>query len=371
VVAASAWVVSGSLALVLYAYVGYALLCWLRARLSPSPIARRPIAPRVSIVVAAWRERATIGHKLASLALQYYPAALTEVLVVCDGSDDGTAEEARTVGGRLLPGRLQVLELPERRGKPAALNAAVLRARGEILVVTDARQRLSPDAVGALVADLGDPVVGAVGGRLVLEDDAPIGAYWSYETQIRRWEGEHGSTVGVSGALYAIRRELFQPIPEETILDDVLVPARVRLGGRRVAYQPLAIAFDRAAPSGREFRRKVRTLAGNFQLLLLEPSLFLPWRNPAWFDFVSHKLTRLAVPFLLPIALGASAMVGRPWSVILVALQLSPYPLVALRGLGKLSRSRIAGLCETFVLLNAAAVVALFRFLRHGRRLPW
>ncbi len=367
---AAAWVLAGSLALVAYAYLGYPTLCWLRASIAPRPVARGEIAPRVSILVAAWRERATIGAKLASIAAQRYPAALTDVVVACDGSDDGTADEARRAGAA-LGDRLAVIELGSRRGKPAALNAAAAAARGEILVFTDARQRLDPGAVAALVGDFADPEVGASGGRLVLEGDAPVSAYWRYETRIRAWEGAHGSTVGVSGALYAVRRALWRPLPEETVLDDVVVPARVRLAGRRVAYQPAAIAWDRAAPSGREFRRKVRTLAGNFQLLLIEPSLFVPWRNPAWLDFASHKLLRLAVPFLLVAALVAAVGLPPPWAPLVVGAQLAPYALAGGRALGRLGRSRLAALCETFVVLNAAAVVALVRFLRHRRRLAW
>jgi cellulose synthase/poly-beta-1,6-N-acetylglucosamine synthase-like glycosyltransferase len=360
-----------ALAAVAWSYLGYPLLCLLRARLAPRPIARRPIRPRVSVLIAARRERGTIARKLASLAGQSYPSELLEVIVACDGSDDGTPEAARQAGAASLGDRLRVLALPERRGKPAALNAAIAAARGELLLFTDARQRLSRDAVERLVEDLGDPRVGAVGGRLELEGDAPVSAYWRYESLIRRWEGAHGSTVGVSGALYAIRRALVRPLPEETILDDVLVPARARLAGFRVAYEPAAIAWDEAAPSSREFGRKVRTLSGNLQLLLLEPALLAPWRNPAWLDLVSHKLLRLAVPYLLVIVLVASALAPRPLSTVLLGLQLGGYALAAARLAGALRRSRLAALAETFVVLNAAAVVGTYRFLRWGRRLPW
>jgi cellulose synthase/poly-beta-1,6-N-acetylglucosamine synthase-like glycosyltransferase len=231
----AAWVLVASLAVIVYAYAGYPLVCLVRARLRARPFARRPIRPRVSVLISAWREAGTIAVKLESLAGQSYPAELVEVIVVCDGSDDGTPEAARAAAARHLAGRAQVLVEAERRGKPAALNRAAAAATGEVLVLTDARQPLSDNAVAALVEDLGDPEVGAVGGALELGGDAPAGAYWRYEALIRTWEGCSGSTVGVSGALYAIRRELFAPIPEETILDDVLVPMRVRLAKKRVA----------------------------------------------------------------------------------------------------------------------------------------
>ena len=359
-----------SLALVAYAYVGYPAIVWLRARLMPRPIVRRPIRPRVSIVIAAWNEARNIGHKLQDLAQQSYPAALTEIIVACDGSTDGTPERATHVGA--LSGRaLRVITLREHRGKAAALNAAVAKASGDVLVFTDARQELSHNAVASLVENFADPTVGAVGGELVLAGDAPAGAYWRYEAALRRWESQAGSTIGVSGALYALRRELWRPLPEETILDDVLVPMRARLARKRVVLEPLAKAFDRAAENQREFVRKVRTLSGNFQLLALEPALAAPWRNPSWLGLVSHKLVRLLVPYAMALALVAAAMLPEPWRFVMLGGQLAAYSLALARWLGAGQASRVAKLCETVVLLNAAAVVGAFRFLRHGRRLQW
>jgi cellulose synthase/poly-beta-1,6-N-acetylglucosamine synthase-like glycosyltransferase len=354
---------------VAYTYAGYPAICWLRARFLPRAIARRPIRPRVTVLIAAYREAGTIARKLESLARQSYPADLIEVVVACDGSDDGTPDVARAAAAQHLPGRVQVLALAERRGKPPALNAAAAAASGEVLVLTDARQPLSENAIEALVEDLGDPDVGVAGGELVLGGNAPAGAYWKYEALIRKWEGRSGSTVGVSGALYAIRRELWEPMPDETILDDVLQPMRARLRQKRVVFEPAAKAFDTAAESRREFGRKVRTLSGNFQLLHLAPALLSPLRNPSWFDFFSHKLCRLLVPYALVVALVASAFLPAPWSRWLVAAQLAGYGLAAARTL-KLPLP-LAGLAETFVVLNAAAVVGFWRFLRYGRKLPW
>jgi cellulose synthase/poly-beta-1,6-N-acetylglucosamine synthase-like glycosyltransferase len=363
------WLFTASLGFVAYTYVGYPLLCWLRARARSRPIRRQPIRPRVTVLIAAWREAGTIAAKLESLAKQSYPAEQLDVIVACDGSDDGTPDVAREAGARHLPGRAQVLALVERRGKPSALNAAAAAAAGEIFVFTDARQPLSSRAVQALVEDLGDPDLGAVGGELVLSGDAPAGAYWRYEALLRKWEGRAGSTVGVSGALYALRRELWRPLPDETILDDVLVPMRVRLQRKRVAFEPEAKAYDRAAESAREFRRKVRTLSGNFQLLAILPRILSPFANPSWFDFVSHKLCRLLVPYALLLAFAASAAMPWPWGPALFVAQAAGYLLAGARAVGL--PLPLAGLAETFVVLNAAAVVGLARFVRFGRRLPW
>ncbi len=359
-----------AVAIIAYAYAGYPAIVLLRARLWPRPVVRRPIRPRVSIVIAAWNEANSIGHKLQDLAQQSYPPSLTEIIVACDGSTDGTPERARRMAA--LVGRpLHVVELQRHRGKAAALNAAVAAATGEVLVFTDARQELSHNAVEALVENLADAHVGAVGGELVLAGDAPAGAYWRYEAALRRWESAAGSTVGVSGALYALRRELWRPLPEETILDDVLVPMRARLARKRVVLEPLAKAFDRAVETRREFGRKVRTLSGNFQLLALEPALLVPWRNPDWFALVSHKLMRLLVPYAMLAALFAAAMLPEPWRFLLLGAQLAAYALAVARWLGRGQASRLARLCETLVVLNAAAVVGTFRFLRYGRRLQW
>jgi cellulose synthase/poly-beta-1,6-N-acetylglucosamine synthase-like glycosyltransferase len=359
-----------SLAIIAYAYAGYPAIVWLRARLWPRPIARQPIRPRVSILIAAYQEAHNIGHKLQDLAQQTYPAELTEVIVACDGGGDGTPVRAERLRHR-FGARLKVLTLAH-RGKAAALDAAAAEASGEIFVFTDARQDLSHNAVASLVENFADPSIGAVGGELVLAGDAPAGAYWTYEAALRRWESTAGSTIGVSGALYALRRELWRPLPDETILDDVLVPMRARLAKKRVVLEPLAKAFDRAAAPADEFRRKVRTLSGNFQLLALEPSLLLPWRNPSWFGLVSHKLMRLLVPWAMVGALFASTTLPEPWRFFCFGAQAIAYALALARLAGSpLAQARLSKLCETMVLLNAAAVVGTFRFLRHGRRLQW
>jgi cellulose synthase/poly-beta-1,6-N-acetylglucosamine synthase-like glycosyltransferase len=359
-----------SLAVIIYAYAGYPALCWLRAHLRPRPVTRAPIQPRVTVIIAAWREAQTIARKLRGLAEQRYPASRIDVVVACDGSDDGTPWHAGTVT-RELRGRLRVIALTEHRGKAAALNAAVAAAEGEILVFTDARQPLSPDAIARLVESFADPDVGAVGGELVLAGDAPAGAYWRYEAALRRWESAAGSTIGVSGALYALRRELWRRLPEGVILDDVLVPMRARLLHKRVVLEPRARAYDEAATRAHEFQRKVRTLSGNFQLLALEPALLSPRCNPSWLGLVSHKLMRLAVPWAMVAALIASALMHSFIGALLFGAQLAAYTMAAADYFGAGRASKLGRLCATVVVLNAAALVGTLRFLRHGRRLQW
>jgi hypothetical protein len=185
-----------------------------------------------------------------------------------------------------------------------------------VLVFCDARQRLAAYAVRALVADLADPAVGAATGELLLLDEREreakdgVGLYWRYEKALRAMESEVHSTVGATGALYALRRELFTPLPEDTLLDDVLVPLRAVLAGRRTVFEPRARAYDGVCAPEQEFRRKLRTLVGNFQLVRELPELLSPRRNPVFVQFVSHKLGRLVVPYAL-VALFTSNLVLR------------------------------------------------------------
>ena len=266
--------------------------------------------PGVSIIIAARNEARRLPARLENLLACDYPPDRMQIVVASDGSTDHTLDA-------LTPylSRIEVLMLPP-RGKASALNAAVSRARHPILVFADARQRFAPDAIRRLVRHFSQPSVGAVSGELVLDcegGEAPstigdgVGAYWKYEKWLRRHEAIVGSTLGVTGAIYAMRRTLWRPLPDETILDDVLGPMRIVLQRYRVTFDPTARAYDETAPDAAvETRRKVRTLAGNFQLVALEPRLLLPGVNPVWFQFVSHKLGRLLVPYALGAALVAS-----------------------------------------------------------------
>jgi len=213
---------------------------------------------------------------------------------------------------------VRLIERPA-EGKAAALNAGVSAARHEVLVFADARQRFARGALKALVASFADPAVGVVSGELVLDCEAGptesaaadgVGAYWRYEKWIRARETAVGSMLGATGAIYAMRRTAWRPLPPGTILDDVLAPMRAVLAGWRAVFEPAARAFDVAAPDTRaEQRRKTRTLAGNWQVLALEPRLLVPLANPVWIQYVSHKLGRLLVPFaMIAIVVSSAAL---------------------------------------------------------------
>jgi poly-beta-1,6-N-acetyl-D-glucosamine synthase len=227
-------------------------------------------------------------------------------------------------------------------------------------VFADARQTWAPDALQLLLDNFADPAVGAVSGDLVLQTNGALeglGLYWELEKWLRRKESQVGSMVGVSGAIAAVRRELFRPIPPGTILDDVYWPMQVALQHRRVVHDARAHAYDRLPSRTRdEFHRKVRTLSGNLQLIALLPVLLLPWRNPLWLQFLSHKLLRLVVPWALLVLLPVSWLLPDALYQCAFWMQISGYAL-ALVGLAG-ARWYPASAAAAFVVLNSASWAA-------------
>jgi cellulose synthase/poly-beta-1,6-N-acetylglucosamine synthase-like glycosyltransferase len=314
-----------SVAFVFYVYAGYPALIGVWAacarRLRPQR-PRRALRlrgrdaqlPGVSVIVAARNEAARLPARVENLLASDYPSHLLQIIVASDGSSDDTAAALAPFADRI-----ELLMLPA-SGKASPLNAAVARAQHPIRVFADARQRFAPDAIGRLVRHFRQPRIGAVSGELMVDASAStigtgVSAYWNYEKWLRRREAIVGSTLGVTGAIYAMRRELWQPLPPDTLLDDVLGPIRVVLRGYQVTFDSDARAFDEA-PSNceQELRRKMRTLAGNFQLVAQEPRLLVPGVNPVWLQFMSHKVGRLLVPYaLLAIFVTSAVLATSSW----------------------------------------------------------
>jgi cellulose synthase/poly-beta-1,6-N-acetylglucosamine synthase-like glycosyltransferase len=245
-----------------------------------------------------------------------------------------------------------------------------------VLILADARQTWDAQALDRLLENYADPAVGAAGGDLIVEEApgvmAGVGFYWRFEKWLRRSESRLHSSVGLTGAICSVRRALFRPIPPGTLLDDVYWPLRVAMQGYRVVHDHRARAFDRLPDRARdEFRRKVRTLSGNFQLVVRLPSLLLPWRNPIWWQFVSHKLARLLVPWALMAALGLSAWLGGPLYRSLFLIQVACYltGLAGVFGLG--ARSRAVSVASSFLVLNAAAWMAFWVWISGRSARSW
>jgi cellulose synthase/poly-beta-1,6-N-acetylglucosamine synthase-like glycosyltransferase len=304
---------------ILYSYLGYPLLLAAWAGLFSRVPRKGPIDgprewPSVSIVLAARNEAAHLQARIRNLLELNYKGA-REIIVVSDGSTDGTAEVLAAFGTAI-----RVLPVPA-GGKPLALNAGVEAATGEILVFADARQQFCPDALLELVANFDDDRVGGATGELMLDCEGTrrtdstigdgVGLYWTYEKWLRRKESAVWSTLGATGAIYAMRRSVWTPLPPDTLLDDVLAPMRAVLAGYRIVFEERAQAYDRTSPdAAAEARRKTRTLAGNYQILGQEPRLLVPIVNPVWVQYVSHKIGRLLVPWALLALLVSSAVLA-------------------------------------------------------------
>ena len=295
-----------SLCFVLYVYIGYPAVLVMVCRVFGRPVKKQWCEPEVSIIIAAYNEREVIENKLRNCLALDYPKRKLQVIVSLDGPTDGSEFLVWKWAAR----GVELVHTKEHRGKASALNRAVKRASGEIIIFADVRQTFAKSAVRELVANFADPTVGAVSGELLLmsvsqngeqnEDSSDVGLYWRYEKAIRSMESEIHSVPGATGAIYAIRRDLYRDIPEDTLLDDVLIPLQIVLGGKRAVFDPEAKAYDMIAccPLA-EYGRKVRTLAGNYQLLVQAPQLLSPRQNPIFFQLVSHKLGRLLVPYAL------------------------------------------------------------------------
>jgi cellulose synthase/poly-beta-1,6-N-acetylglucosamine synthase-like glycosyltransferase len=357
-----------------YVYVGYPCLLAVWARIAD----RRPRAtpfpdghwPSIAIIIAARNEAHRLPARVANLLEQDYPGP-REIVVVSDGSADSPAAALASFGPAV-----RLIEVPA-GGKPLALNAGVAASTAEVLVFADARQRFAPGSLAALVSNLADPSVGGATGELVLDCERQaadttvgegIGLYWKYEKSMRRNESRIWSTLGATGAIYALRRACWTPLPAATLLDDVLEPMRAVLNGCRIVFEERAIAYDRASvDAAAESRRKTRTLAGNYQILAQEPRLLLPFVNPVWFQYMSHKVGRLVVPWAL-LGLFVASLALAPENVLfaLVLAGQGVFYGLAIAGAMFQARERFARIAFTFVMMNFSAIAGLAA-LRRGR----
>lgn len=358
----------GAAAVVFYAFLGYAAWLWVVSRLRPWPVRRGAHLPFVSVVMVVRDEESNLSRKLKNLAALDYPEDRIEFVVVSDGSEDGTG---RILSEAAKDSRVRALIFSGGKGKASRLNDALAVAKGEIVLFVDARQEIEREALRFLMEDFAEECVGCASGELMLGDagsgeaEKGMGIYWRMEKKIRELESASGSVVGATGALYAARRSLLVPIPPDTILDDVFLPLHVGRQGARVVFDERARAWDSPdLGAGREFRRKVRTLTGNYQLLQIAPWI-LSGANPLRFRFICHKLLRLVVPFALALMLVASGLVAGTLYRAAFFAQLVFYALslLALSGVQRGPVARVANAALTLIVLNTAAVVAFANFL--------
>ena len=375
----AAMVLWTALLTLVYIYVGYPFIAWLSATLRPTRHARAPVQPRVTVIVVAHNEADRIEARIENLLALVYPRDRLQIIVGSDGSSDGTVQRAQRFAGM----GVTVIDFPTRRGKAAVLNELVPTASGDIVILADARQRFSSNVAQVLVSHFADPTVGAVSGELmILTDDVATSAaegtgfYWKYEKFIRLQESRATSSVGASGSIYALRRSLFEPVPPDTVLDDVVIPMRIVRRGYVVLFEPEAKAYDRASHTAhQEFVRKVRTIAGTFQLLAREKWLWNPARNPLWLETISHKALRLTIPLLHAALLIANlVLIGEgSFYQILMGAQV----MFAAAGVtGHLFRwapwrPLIIAVPYAMCLMSWATVVGFVRFATHRQHAAW
>lgn len=334
------------------------LLNWMAQRW-PRPVHRSSFLPSVSIIIASHNGAAFLRQKLESVFRLEYPPDRMQVLVIDDGSTDDSAAIARG-----FEPAVTLLSI-EKSGKPTAINRGVAIATGEVLVLTDVRQRLAPDSLRLLTENLADPSVGAVSAELQIQSGESlqqenIGAYWKYERWIRFNLSKLDSIFGATGSYYAIRRRLAIPIPKDALLDDMHLPLSAFFQGFRLIVDPRARMYDYPTDLSTEFGRKVRTLAGNYQILSAYPAL-LSTRNRLLFHFLSYKFGRLLLPFALLVAAICSLVGGGPFAYASAAFQAAVYaaalldPKIPERTLLKKCTSPI----RTFLVMMLATICAV------------
>ncbi|MBZ5580627.1 MAG: glycosyltransferase family 2 protein [Acidobacteriia bacterium] len=354
-------------AIVFYILIGYPVLLAYFFRRSAPPVKKDPrFRASVSVLLAVHNGERFIRKKLECLLSLNYPRELVEILVVSDGSTDATEAIVESFSDR----GVRLLRAP-RGGKPAALNLALPHASGEILFFTDVRQLIHPDSLSHLVANFADPAVGAATGEPRFLDpnltgeQADMEVYWRYELWARRRHAEIDSACNTTGWIYALRRSLARPIPADTLTDDGVIPLNALFAGYRVIVDPKALAFDYPNIEGGELRRKMRTLAGLWQVHVRSPRLFTR-ANRMRIHFLSHKTSRLALPWAILLIWGATlGLAASPFRTFLlsdellfVAFALSDY-LVP----GNSWIKRISSPAKSFFVMNAAALLSIAVFV--------
>jgi cellulose synthase/poly-beta-1,6-N-acetylglucosamine synthase-like glycosyltransferase len=363
------------LSLIAYSFAGYPILMAVLARFRQRPWQGQHEHARrdggLSVVICVHNAESMIRGRLENLLACSWTAPL-EIIVVCDGCTDGTVAQIK----RLAAPQIRLLETERIGGKPAGLNMAIPQCLHPIVVLADVRQNFAADALHKLVAPFADASVGAVSGLLEIASSKGGGGsgmdlYWRLETRLRAWEGRYDSVIGCTGAICALRRDLYTALPEDTLLDDVVIPMRIAHSGKRVIYEPAARAFDpQKLEPEKEKKRKLRTLAGNFQMIERYPVWMLPWRNRLWWQLISHKYLRLLVPWLMIAVLALSLAASEHWITrLLLVLQSGCYILGVLGWMVPGCRSRFVTVPAGFLMLQASCFMAFFAYLGHRNHL--
>lgn len=295
--------------IVFYTYLGYGILLWALVKIRETLFAAQQPPqqelPEVTLLIAAYNEQQIVGVKMANCLEIDYPAAKLHITWVTDGTTDNT--------GELLGAYPQatVLHNPRRAGKTAALNRAMGFITTPIVVCTDANTMLNRESIREIVRCFDDPKVGCVAGEKRVAGSEADGAaategiYWRYESKLKEWDYRLYSAVGAAGELFAIRRSLYEPQGEDTLLDDFMISMRIAMRGYKIAYCKQAYALETpSADMVEEGKRKKRIAAGGLQSVWRLRALLNPFRyGLLCFQYVSHRVLRWTITPLLLIAL--------------------------------------------------------------------
>jgi len=367
--------------ILVYCYFGYPLIIWILSIIIENKVQKGTTTRRVSVVLSVYNEEEVIADKIKNLLNQDYPSELIDFWIGSDGSIDNT----NSIVKELINERVHLIEQAARKGKMATLNLLVKQAQGEIIVFTDARQPFKKDAIRQLVNNFDDTEIGCVSGELIFEQEKGstgkgINFYWTYEKFLRKVESHVHSMIGATGAIYAIRKSLYTPIPDPVILDDVFIPLHIIKKGYRAIFDSSAVAYDKVAESSKqEYRRKTRTLYGNYQIFSVFPEMFVPIISPIALQLFSHKFLRVIAPlFMILLFVFNYRLILLPFYAILFQLQLLFYLMVfigfLLRGkkCGMLGRiSKACAIPYVFFLLNFSALVGLWKFIFSKQEVTW
>jgi len=367
-----------SAVLLVYHYALYpavVITCAGLARLQsvPSPASW----PRVSVIIAAYNEERVIAAKLRNTLALDYPRECLEIIVVSDGSND----ETEAIVGSFSPQGVVSLHQAQRRGKTAALNRAVKRAGGDIVVFSDANNDFAPDAIRKMVRHFSDPRVGGVCGAKRIKPDPDRqssvgdGLYWRYESAVKFAESRLGTITNADGEIFALRRDLYRTVPEHIINDDAQITLDLIGQGYRVRYEPEAHSYEFASIHIQDdFHVKVRMVAGGFQTLFENASALFPLRSWFAWAFFSHKTLRWLAPlFLIAVLIASAALSAEPLYRVALAAQLGFYGL-ALAGYWRVDRGPVPlaiSIPFYFTTMNLAALWGLLRFLRRSQTVQW
>ncbi len=366
------WILLG---LVFYTYLGYPLLLFFLAKIYIKKVEKKEFLPLVSLIIAVYNEEKIIEDKINNCLELDYPRDKLEIIIGSDGSTDNTNESIEKYSHK----GIKFFKWENRRGKVNVLNDLILQTKGEIIVFADSRQIFEKNALIELVNNFADEKIGCVSGELELLEkrNSSIGKglelYWEYEKMVRKQESKIGSMIGATGAIYAIRKELYVNPPADTLLDDVFIPMKIVEQGYRAIFEPLAKAYDNVSQTFKEENtRKVRTLAGNWQIFFRLKNLFNPFKSKIAVQLFSHKVLRTLMPFFLIMVFVVNLFLS---NVVFyrnfLILQMIFYLCALIGFLFSKYKIKFFSIPYTFCMLNIAAVKGLYLFVNKRHKVTW